>query len=316
MKIRFSRFHPDALLLLPAELVEQLPNAGETELKILLSAAVPLSKGAVDEEELTALLSETYERTEIAAALAFWRGTGVLSADKRKGEPKPAPAKSEICEKAAKIDAEEAPFYSSYELAQAAEEKPAFKSLCSFAEEKLGKVLNTSELAKLYTFLDYLKLPAEVIMLSIEDCSSRGKNSLRYISKQLIDFADSGADTYEKAEAILAKRRRFDRYADQIRALFGLGERKLVPKEKEALENWQKWQFSEEMLTLAFEKTVASAKKPTISYMNKILENWHQNGWETPADVEKGGGSGGKAAKTYDVDDFFEAAVAKTMKDL
>lgn len=331
MNYRLSKLSPDSMLVLPQEILTKMEQAGETELKILLYVSSLLLKGAMEEEEVIAALSTRFAREEIAPALSFWRGAGILRTDSRKkSENSAAFAKkmTESAENAAEptrpspssktvVDAEEAPFYSAADLAAAAETNPDFKNLVNFAEGRLEKVFNQSELARLYSFLDYLKMPADVIMLVIEDCCSRGKNSLRYIYKSLCDFADNGIDSYEKADALLLKRREASGFEAYIRKMFGLGERKLVPKEKEALQNWkEKWDFSEEMLEFAYEKTVSTAKKPSISYMNKILEKWHEEGFSNPEEVKNSAASknSDKAEKSYDLEDFFQAAVSKNRK--
>lgn len=334
MNYRLSKLSPDSMLVLPQEILTKMEQAGETELKILLYAASLLLKGPEEEEELMRALSTRFAREEIAPALSFWRGAGILRTDSRRKSENSTPMTEKMPERAEKpaetaekaqdtplskivVDAEEAPFYSAADLAAAAESNPDFKNLVNFAEGRLEKVFNQSELARLYSFLDYLKMPADVIMLVIEDCCSRGKNSLRYIYKALCDFADNGIDSYEKADALLLKRREALGFEAYIRKMFGLGERKLVPKEKEALQNWkEKWDFSEEMLEFAYEKTVSTAKKPSISYMNKILEKWHEDGFSTPEEVKNSTASknGDKAEKSYDLEDFFQAAVSKSRK--
>ena len=319
MKYRFAKYYGDEWLTVPAAALQKMQSAGETDLKVLLASAEYLSRGPVEEEELFSLLSDSFEKDEIEKALAFWRGAEIVVFDgKKSAARKPAKKAEEEAKEAEKkapvrIHAEEPPFYSSRELSDAAEKDPRFKDLVSFTEHKLGKVLNTSETAKLYTFLDYLKLPPEVVMLSVEDCVSRGKGSLRYISAQLEGFANEGIDTYEKAEAHFARRRAFDQYAAGVRKLFGIGDRSLAAKEKEAIDAWQKWGYGEDVLNLAFEKTVSSAKKPTVVYMHKVLEGWHENGWLTADDV-KNGKAQFSPDKTYDVDDFFQAAVNKTLQ--
>lgn len=334
MNYRLSKLSPDSMLVLPQEILTKMEQAGETELKILLYVSSLLLKGAMEEEEVIAALSARFAREEIAPALSFWRGAGILRTDSRKKSENSASFGKKVTESAEKpaeptektlpspssktvVDAEEAPFYSAADLAAASETNPDFKNLVSFAEGRLEKVFNQSELARLYSFLDYLKMPADVIMLVIEDCCSRGKDSLRYIYKTLCDFADNGIDSYEKADALLLKRREALGFEAKIRKMFGLGERKLVPKEKEALQNWkEKWDFSEEMLEFAYEKTVSTAKKPSISYMNKILEKWHEEGFSAPEEVKNSAASQNpdKAEKSYDLEDFFQAAVSKNRK--
>ena len=313
MTYRFEKYYGDEWIRLPAEVLRQLDRAGEKEIKILLALAGRLSLGPAGEEEIDALLAASYSQKEIGAALAFWRGAGILSASEGEAPALPVPQAPQSAEKR-RIDVEEPPLYSPDDLARAAED-PSFKNLVKVAQDKLGKMLNNSEIARLYSFVDYLKLPAEVVMLSIQDCCSRGKNGLRYVSKQLQDFADNGIDTYEKADAELARRRRFDSYSSFVRNLFGFGERSFTAKERDAVNAWQNWGYGEDVLTLAYERTVSSAKKPSIAYMHKILDGWYRNGWLTPEDVQKGRAETEHPAKTYDLDDFFEAAVERTRRE-
>ncbi len=329
MTYRFAKSYPDGLLMLPGEILEKIEDVSETELKILLIAARSLSRGGAEEEELCAALEENYPRETVLSALAFWRGRGVLKSDARRGEtrkavpktplpeqpvPDPAPAKKEI-------DADELPFYSAQDLADATRRHPAFQALVSFAEERLETVLNPSGLGRLYAFVDYLKMPTDVIMLVIEDCVSRDKKSLRYITKMLTSFQDEGIDTYEKAEAFFVSRKESTLYEKHVRTLFGLGDRKLSKAEGEMVETWRRsFQFGREMLDAAYEKTVASAKTPSIKYMHKILESWYLAGATTPQEAEKSTQKGRreeeKAEKSFDAQEFFQQAVSKGRKNL
>lgn len=322
MHYRFGKSYPDELVLLPLELFEKIDHASETELRVLLHLAPYLAKEGLEEEEALSLLEEGFSSEEVLAALAFWRGCGIFKADTKRAVKKGivkkpiARATPVVEEEPAKkvIDADEAPFYSSADLARAASDQPDFKNLVAFAEQRLEKVMNTSELARLYSFLDYLKMPLDVVILVIEDCAARDKKSLRYITKVLTSFQDEGIDSFEKAEAYFVSRNESQTYENKIKKLFGLT-RKLTKSEEECIATWRTtFRFSDEMLDLAYEKTVAAAKNPTIKYMHKILENWHADGFTTPADVDGGGNAKAKAEKSYDVDDFFESAVSKGRK--
>ena len=322
MRYRLTEGHPDSFLILPDAVLEKLTDAGEGEIKVLLFAAELLKYGPMEEADLISNLSEKLPEEEIATALAFWRGCGIIKTDNsKKGKGKKAlPTAEEIVKEKPKkiIDADEAPFYSSKDLAEAAERMPDFKNLVSFAEGRLEKVMNTSELARLYSFLDYLKMPLDVVMLVIEDCVSREKKSLRYITKMLTSFQDEGIDTYEKAEEYFAARQEKAIYEKHIRRLFGLGERKLTSAEDEILDTWRKkFHYGEDMLDAAYEKTVSSAKTPSIKYMHKILESWHAAGVTTPDEIGKAAAPAAeKAPKSYDLDSFFEQAVSKGRKNL
>lgn len=311
MVYRMVAGEPRDFFFVPQKALEMLSSCDGTEIKILLLLSSKLSVGAMEEEDIINSLSEQFSGDEIKNALSFWRGAGVLSVG---GKKETVP--EEVSEKKPKIDTEEVPFYTAKELGDAAEKNPEFKSLVSFAEDRMKKIMNESELAKLYSFVDYLKMPVSVIMLSIEDCVSRGKPSLRYIAKQLMDFEENGADTYEKAEALLKSRAELCDYEHYVRKLFGLGDRKLIAKESKAVKTWmEEWKFGREMLDIAYEKTVQAAKTPSISYMNKILESWHENGITEPSETEGNKVRKADAEKSYELNDFFSAAVAKSKKN-
>ena len=328
MHYRFGKNYPDELVLLPMEFFEKADHASETELRVLLHLAPYLAKEGLEEEEALALLEESFAAEEVLAALAFWRGCGIFKADTKRAVKRivgktaitrtAPPATEEALEEEKPIkkviDADEAPFYSSAEPAHAAASQPDFKNLVAFAEQRLEKGNNTSELARLYSFLDYLKMPLDVVILVIEDCAARDKKSLRYITKMLTSFQDDGIDSYDKAEAYFVARKESQSYENKVKNLFGIT-RKLTKSEEECVSAWRTtFDFTDEMLDLAYEKTVAAAKNPTIKYMHKILENWHNDGFTTPADVDGGGAVKAKADKSYDVDDFFESAVSKGRK--
>ncbi|MBR7164902.1 MAG: DnaD domain protein [Clostridia bacterium] len=322
MIYRFGKSYPDSFLTLPESVLEHVDKAGEGEVKILLHLAGLLRYGPLEEEEVLSALGAEFELEELRLALAFWRGCGVITTTQKKGS-RPKVKAPETPEKPVaegqvqpRVDADEAPFYSAKDLADAAEAMPDFKNLVAFAEGRLEKVMNTSELARLYSFLDYLKMPLDVVMLVIEDCVTRDKKSLRYITKMLTTFQDEGIDTYKKAEAWICARQEQSVYERIVRRLFGLGDRKLTTAEAEILRTWRKtFGYGEEILNAAYEKTVSSAKNPSIKYMNKILEGWHRDGVKTPDDIGKKAPQG-KAEKSYDADDFFEKAVSVGRKDL
>lgn len=326
MTYRFGKSYPDAFLTLPESVLDHVDKAGEGEVKILLHLAGLLRFGPMEEEELIGALGEAFEQEEIRLALAFWRGCGVITTTQKKParqKPLPkAPAEPEepavpVAEEPApkpRVDADEAPFYSAKDLADAADAVPDFKNLVAFAEGRLEKVMNTSELARLYSFLDYLKMPLDVVILVIEDCASRDKKSLRYITKVLTSFQDEGIDSYDKAEAYFVSRNESQSYEGIVKNMFGFT-RKLSKSEEECVALWRnEYGYGEDMLNAAYEKTVAAAKNPTVKYMHRILENWHASGFTTPADVERGAKPVEKAEKSYDVDDFFQSAVSKGRK--
>ena len=77
--------------------------------------------------------------------------------------------------------------------------------------------------------------------------------------------------------------------------------------------------YGHEVIRLAYEATVDAIGKPSIAYANTILERWYAEGYRTTEDVtnameayrrQKMGGS------SFDIDDFFKAALKNTYGDI
>ena len=149
-------------------------------------------------------------------------------------------------------------------------------------------------------------------MLGIEHCVSEGKPSLRYAEKLLIDFADKDINTYQKAEDYILQRKNYLSFEGRMRTMMGLGQRALTSKEKAMLSDWQAKGLSDELITLAYEKTVEKTGKVSMSYMHKILESWYNAGFKTVAEVEKGDVK--PSSSSFDPDEFFKAALESTKK--
>ena len=315
---------------LPLELIDRLPDAGETELKILLIIyALAAEKGAdeLEDSRLRECAAEAgLDEKETESAIGFWRGAGFLTGKKRKTakaenssdekpiSPKKPDEQSEKTEnKQVLFDPGKKPAYSGGELADAVSGKPDFKALVDYTQQRLGKMINQSELGILYSLYDYLKMPVEVIMLAIEHCVSENKSSIRYVEKLLISFADDGIDSYEGAEAYINRRRKYKSFEGRIRSLCGLGERALTKSEKAIVSALSESETPEELITLAYEKTVAATGKASLAYMNKILSDWSEKGIKTAAEAQSEPRAAGKddTSVSYDLGNFFEAAVSR-----
>ena len=310
----------DDTFAIPRKLLSRLSEAGSCELKIFLIMASMETDDAITEDAIVAELERAgVSSCDLSEGLAFLRGAGLIEKSSvKKGEASTSYQKEEK-EKKEKLEKHEEkhkslsrPTYTSKQLAEAAS-GGGFRELVEWASNRLGKTFNTSDLSTLYSFSDYLCLPDDVIMLGIEHCVSEGKASLRYVEKLLIDFADREINTYQKAEEYILKRTNYLSFEGKMRAMMGLGQRALTSKEKAMLSAWQEWQSSEELIRLAYEKTVEKTGRVSMSYMHKILESWHISGFKTVSEVE----TGDKKPSTdssFDPDEFFKAALEKSME--
>lgn len=311
----------DDTFSVPRKLISRLSEAGSCELKIFLIMASLETDEAITEEELINELERAgVSSCDLSEGLAFLRGAGLIEKSSAKKSDSPSSyqkeKKEEKHEKHEKHEEHRSfsrPSYTSKQLAEAAS-GGNFRALVEWASNRLGKTFNTSDLSTLYSFSDYLCLPDDVIMLGIEHCVSEGKGSLRYVEKLLIDFADREINTYQKAEDYILKRTNYLSFEGKMRTMMGLGQRTLTSKEKAMLSAWQEWQSSNELIKLAYERTVEKTGRVSMSYMHKILESWHISGFTTVAEVESGDKKPQPENSSFDPEDFFRVALEKSMK--
>ena len=133
-------------------------------------------------------------------------------------------------------------------------------------------------------------------------------------------YDDGYTQTHEVVERIAVIERSKDEIY-KIKQLFGMGDRELSRTEKAMFEKWtQKFEYGIDIVRLAYDITVDAIQKPVPKYANSILEKWYGEGLKTVAEIEEYE-KGKKEPKTegeksYDLDDFFEAALARSFDDL
>lgn len=290
-------------VFVPRACEEFLAEAGECELRVLLFAAFRTSF-----EDTDVLEALDFPETEVREALAFWRGAGLFSKQKRKKASSPLSQEEQTKEPSQVKILSSRPSYTAFDLADAVEHKQDFKSLVDYAERRLEKQFNRNDLSLLYSFVDYLGLPVDVVMLAIESCAKEGKKNLRYIEKLLVALVEDEIVTYEDADAYFARRAEYLSYEGTVRAMCGFGTRALTAAEKKIITAWKDEKaYTKEELTAAYDKTISAISKPSVAYMNRVLATLR----ETPV-MES---AAGKTAKTYDTQSRFAAAVKRTRKN-
>ncbi len=318
--MKLSFLFGERVAVLPAAITAHLHKASKKDIAILLTlAAAPAAQVDLDAAKAAIAARGEYSAAEIDAALAFWRGTGVVLMD---GEEQTAPgagtAQAQESEAVTpRVIAEKGlPTYNTEELSSILARRTELSQLIDDCQQAFGKIFNTNEIGIIAGLADYLGLDAEYILLLLTHCRNMEKKSLRYVEKMAISLHDEGVHGARELEARLQNIEMMAKATGRVRAIFGITSRALTSKEKTMLESWIcRMKYDEEMLTRAYEMTVDATGKPSMPYANKILERWFAEGYKTVADVEaalveykrkKYGGS------SFDVDEFFEAALRRT----
>ncbi len=315
MKLTFA--YGTQVLLLPASLLSHLDKASKKDLRVLLElSAEPLSQ-----TDLAAAKNAVAQRlritvADVEASIAFWRGTGVILAEE--GESRQSAREASAPQKAPQMLSDKGlPAYSTEELSGILERRRDLSLLIDDCQQAFGKIFNTSEIAIVAGLADYLGLDEEYILLLLTHCRNMEKKSLRYVEKMAITLHDEGVHDARDLEERLHRIEVMADATGRVRALFGITSRALTSKEKAFLEGWIcNMQYGEDMLRRAYEVTVDSIGKASIPYANRILERWYADGYRTVEDVDralaeykrKKNGDGA----SFDVDEFFEAALRRT----
>ena len=294
MHYKLKNLSPYQTLSLPLELGERLSQMSEDELKALLYIHCFCARKAIESFEDSEIFAELerygYDQKNAKSALAYLRGAGLLEQHQAKKKA-PQPQKA---------------YYTSDQLSSAVDDSRDFASLREYTERKLGKLLNTQELATLYSFTDSMRFTPDVIMLVTEYCVGEEKTSLRYIERMLSDLANKQLTSYEAVEAHISNIKEYSSFEGRIKLLCGFGARALTKKEAAIISRWLNEKLSFERITEAYEQNVNAIKQPSLAYMDKILSS---NTSDTASNDHK---TDKASQKSFDAEDFFRAAVSKS----
>ena len=240
------------------------------------------------ERELKGKLSEPVD-----TLLARLRKAGLVRGD-AESVPAEAPVREELSEPTGE------------EVRREASEDGDFRALLTYTSDLLGRVLSGGDMKTLYGIWHELGLPADVIRLLLNHCAEDArrrlgpgrKPTIRQIEKEAYIWEREGLLDLELAERWLRKSTARSEKVDKLCELLGIRGRKLAPSEERFLNHWLEMGFGSEAVLLAYDRTVAKKGELTWSYMNRILENWHEKGLHTVQEIREGdlppGKTGGK----------------------
>ena len=136
---------------------------------------------------------------------------------------------------------------------------------------------------------------------------------------------DDGITAIKDVEARFADIERSKELVFKIKKMFGFGARELTKLENELFTKWTRdYGYGEDVIKLAYDIMINAIQKVQPKYADKILEKWHVEGLRTAEEIEKYESEKRGAQKTaqsdpqksYDLDDFFEAAMKRSFEEL
>lgn len=271
---------PNEILSMSAQAARLLVESGDGDGALLYLA---LLESGGDGAKASARLRWTEARLRPA-----WDRLAALGLARPPAEAPPPPPRQE----------DRLPEYSREDVLTAQEREPQFRDLCRELEGMLGRVFTDSDLKCVLTIYDHLGFPPEVAVLLTGWAvrrERRQKNNpaacprMPSVQREAFRWKRLGLDTLERAEDYLRRQEAVDQREWAILQAVGVAERRpAVEKERSFLGSWVELGFSDELIRLAYERTVYQKGAMNWPYMNKILLSWRQAGYQTPAQVEAG----------------------------
>lgn len=271
---------PNEILSMSAQAARRLVEAGEGDCALLYLAL--LDRG-------DAKMAQRALHWGDARLFAAWRRLAELGLVAE--ESAPAPAQEPVKE------AEE-PQYSRKDLVEALANEPDFCALYHEVERLLGRPLGDMDLQTLYSIYDGLALPVEVILMLVNHkirSIRRQKQKegavprMSQIRSEAAFWKRLGLDTVEAVEAYLRREQLTDSREWEILSAVGVADRRpAVEGERKYISSWVELEISDQLIAMAYERTVYQKGQMNWPYMNKILLTWHQAGFRTPEQVKAG----------------------------
>ncbi len=242
----------------------------------------------------------------VRGAIAYWEGCGILSSDGEKdgtGEgaeasaalpdvtpqtvvPTEAPAMA--VPGAVKRPRAALPAYTQAQLADVIDASPDLPHTLSACEEQAGKLFSEHEREQVVALYDAYGLDSAYLITLFAYCKNTlHKTAVSYVVRTALGLYDDGIRTVTELDAMIREKERLQDVTYKLRRLFGIGDRALTKNEKQYIENWVNvWQMPMEVIEAAYEITIKNIEKPSMVYVNKILDRWQAGGIRTLASVQ------------------------------
>lgn len=193
---------------------------------------------------------------------------------------------------------DEIPQYRSEDIVRRCKENGEFAVVVAEAQAALTHTLSSVEMKTLFGIYDYLALPPEVIMMLINYCVARCREqstpdhprrpSMRNIEKEAYNWVHQEILTLDQAEEYIRRQRERRDALGRAKAAVGIHGRELTPTETKYLSAWLDMGFDEDALAIGYDRTVTNTGALKWSYMNKIMQSWHEKGLHSAEEIESG----------------------------
>ena len=236
------------------------------QLKVLLVAIKENFKEKFNSEQISAELKK--DIADVEEAIEFWVNLKIIKIINK--SPK------NISKSDKKKDAKSSQKISKDHITKRIQSDEEINYLLNAIETAVGRPLSGTDVSVILNLKDGEGMPCNVILMLIRYCVQIGKAATRYIEKVGIDWARNGIDTVELAEKKIQLLNNSRKIWKKFEKIAGISDRAPTKKEEETIFRWfNEWNFSEGMITEAYERCVNKKGAYILSYMDGIVKKWH-----------------------------------------
>ncbi len=153
----------------------------------------------------------------------------------------------------------------------------------SQVEQLLGTTVSASHLQMILYFMCDIGFSRELILSMYRAALNKGKKSPRYIEAIGLSWAKKGITTPEEADAESSS---FSGLYHVVTRALGI-QRSLAPAEREIIDKWMSFGFSDDIIEEACRRTVLQTGGTNLNYAMSILNEWNRQQVTSLADIEK-----------------------------
>ena len=259
----------DALIASPTFL-----EASKEELRVLM--ALVASKGAANTVALSKLANVSKPRA--LSTLSLFEEAGVIS--KSEGESSAATITYEFEEDPLRSGAMEE---DSDKVASTIRDSGLAELISELAALMERPALGTQETKCIVALYSHYALSAEYILTLASHLKHKGKLTAKRLCDKGCSLVDKeGIDTVEELEIYISARESENGTDMEFRKLFSIWNRSLTKPEKDYFKHWtEDLGYGTPIVGEAYDIAVEQTGDKNLSYMNKVLENWHKAGLKT-----------------------------------
>jgi len=311
-----------------------MPDAPGDYVKVYLlglKCSYSLQNNYLSDEIIAKTINISVE--EVQKAWKYWQDQEIINVIHTEGNNDKIVEFIDIREKVLNIKGKETkPAKNSVDRIIMARQNSKVRDMFDYIRKISGRELSQNEIFVFLDWMDDYGFPPEIVVMLIEDCYSRNKKDLPYLKQVAKNWFDAGVDSQEKAiEYANRHKEKWQKYSKVLNFL-RIG-RQPTAVEEEMLQKWfYEYSFSDEAVLKACELTIKTLK-PSFSYIDKVLSEWHDKNIKTIDEIEaylsrkpsKDNKDGAKAPKrsfnnfkgrTYDTDLLKQRLLKKSRGEL